>query len=121
MIDALICGRLYGKPQARTSAKNGHAFVTAKVRTTTASGEGAFVNVVGFSDAVRRALLALSDGDAVAIAGELKVSIYTDKDGVAKPSLDVVAHAVLSEYHVARKRKALARSSDESERYEAAE
>jgi single-stranded DNA-binding protein len=106
MIDALIAGRLYGTPQSRTS-KNGNAFATAKVRTPMANGESCFVNVVAFSDSARTALLALAEGDSVAIAGELKVGTYTDKDGAARPSLDLTAHAVLTEYHVQRKRKAI--------------
>ena len=54
----------------------------------------------------------VSEGDSVAMAGELKVSTYTDKDGAAKPSLDLIAHAVLTEYHVARKRKAMAEPAE---------
>jgi single-stranded DNA-binding protein len=111
MIDALIAGRLYGKPQSRTS-KNGNAFATAKVRTPIANGESAFVNVIAFSDSARATLLALAEGDSVAIAGELKVSTYSDKDGAARPSLDLVAHAVLTEYHVAHRRKAMAEVRD---------
>ena len=106
MIDVLIAGRLYSKPQSRRS-KNGNAFATAKVRTPMANGESSFVNVVAFSAAARTALLALTDGDSVAISGELKASTYTDKDGAARPSLDLTAHAVLAEYHVQRKRKAV--------------
>jgi single-stranded DNA-binding protein len=116
MIDALIAGRLYGKPQARTS-KAGNAFATAKVRTPMANGESAFVNVIAFSDSTRAALLALGEGDSVAIAGELKVGTYTDKEGAARPSLDLTAFVVTTEYHVARKRKAVTVSA-ESERYE---
>jgi len=106
MIDAIIAGRLYGNPQSRTS-KNGNAFAIAKVRTPMTNGESAFVNVIAFSDTAKTALLALSEGDSVAIAGELKVSTYTDKEGTARPSLDLTAHAVLTEYHVVRKRKAV--------------
>src|SRR6266481_5563340 len=98
MIDALIAGRLYGTPQHRTS-KNGNAFATAKVRTAMANGESSIVNVVAFSDTARTALLGLAEGDSVAIAGELKVSTYTDKHGAARPSLDLTAHVVLTEYH----------------------
>lgn len=106
MIDALIAGRLYGKPQARTS-KAGNAFATAKVRAPMASGDAVFVNVVCFRDSARSALLALEEGDSVAISGELKVSAYTDKTGALRPSLDLTAHAVLTEYHVARKHRAI--------------
>ena len=106
MIDALIAGRLYGKPQSRTS-KSGSAFAPAKVRTPMTNGESSFVNVIALSETAMTALLALGEGDNVAIAGELKVSVYTDREGTAKPSLDLTAHAVLSEYHVTRRRQAM--------------
>ena len=107
MIDALIQGRLFGNPQSRTS-QNGNPFVTAKLRTPMANGESAFVHVIAFSSDAKAALLALQDGDSAALAGELKVSVYTDKNADARPSLDLTAHAVLTEYHVQRKRKAVA-------------
>ena len=72
-----------------------------------AIGECSFVNVIAFSETAMTTLLALVDGDSVAIAGELKVSVYTDKEGTTKPSLDLTAHAVLTEYHVQRKRRAM--------------
>jgi single-stranded DNA-binding protein len=110
MIDALIQGSLYGGPQKRAS-KAGRIFVTAKLRTSIANGESLFVNVIGFSDTVITALLALAEGDSVAIAGELNVGIYTDKNGNARPSLNLTAHAVLTEYDVQRKRRAVAEFS----------
>jgi single-stranded DNA-binding protein len=112
VIDALIAGRIYGTPQGRTS-KNGNPFVTTKVRTPMANGESSFVNVIAFSDSAMAALLALMDGDSIAIAGELKVTAYSNKDGEPRPGLDLTAHSVLTPYHVARKRKAVV---DEPER-----
>ena len=106
MIDALIAGRLYGKPQERTSSA-GNPFVTAKARVSTRTGESLFVNVIAFDETAVTALLALSDGDAVALAGELTPKAYTSKDGEAKPSLDLLAYSVLTEYHVQRKRQAV--------------
>jgi hypothetical protein len=42
----------------------------------------------------------------VALAGTLTgASAFTDKEGAARPSLDLVAHQVLTAYHVRRKRK----------------
>jgi single-stranded DNA-binding protein len=111
MIDALIAGRLYGTPTERTS-QNGNRFVTAKVRAPMANGETMFVNVIAFSDAAKTALLALAEGDSVAISGELKVSTYNDKNGTSRPSLDLTAHAVLTEYHIQRKRKAVGEATD---------
>jgi single-stranded DNA-binding protein len=106
MIDALIQGRIHRAPQSRTS-QNGKRFATANVRTATRDGSAIFVSVIAFSQTACDALLALQDGDAVAIAGELTPKVYTPQNGEPRPSLDLLAHAVLTEYHVARKRKAV--------------
>ena len=106
MIDALIGGELYDKPQART-AKNGNPFATAKVRASTRDGEALFVNIIAFSTTAVSALLALSDGDSVAVAGELTAGGYLDKTGEPRPSLELLAHQVLTQYHVQRKRAAV--------------
>jgi len=55
VIDALIAGRLYG---------------TASVRTAKVTGESLFVNVIAFAASAVEALLALTDGDSVALSGE---------------------------------------------------
>ena len=106
MIDALIGGKLYGTAQERT-AQNGSGFVTAKVRATGSDGETLFVNVISFSESVAAALLALGDGDTVALAGTLTPKVWTDKHGEARPALDLMAHDVLSAYHVKRRRAAM--------------
>ena len=113
MIDALIHGRLHKAPQART-ASNGRRFATANVRTPTKDGTAIFVSVIAFSESAVTALLALEDGDAVALAGELTPKIYTPRDGgEPRPSLDLLAHAILSPYHVKRRREAVAGNRDE--------
>lgn len=117
MIDALIAGRIYGAPVART-AKNGNTFATAKVRAATREGETLFVNVVAFADAAVGALLALADGDSVAISGEATPTTFTAKDGTQRAGLDLVAHAVLTEYHVARKRKVVRESTSGAQRFD---
>jgi single-stranded DNA-binding protein len=106
VIDALIGGKLYGAPQSRMS-KSGATFATAKVRTPMANGENIFINVIAFADAVVIALLALKDGDSVALSGELTPKCWTNKNGETKPALDLVAHNVLTPYDVTRKRKAI--------------
>ena len=107
MIDALIAGRIYGTPEERTS-KNGNLFAVAKARIPTADGEAQFVNLIAFRDSARTALLALDDGDSVAIAGELRLTAYVGRDGLPHPGVDLTAHQVLTEYHIARKRRATA-------------
>jgi hypothetical protein len=106
LIDALIAGRLYGKPQSR-DGKNGRPYATTKVRVPTRDGNAIFVNVIAFEDAAVTAILALDNGDSIALAGELTPKVYTPPAGEPRPSLDLLAHAVISAYHVARKRKAV--------------
>ena len=114
MIDALIGGKVFGQPSQRTGA-SGKPFVTAKVRVPTGGeGESVFVSVICFDQNACAALLALGDGDSVALAGSLTPKVWTDKQGVAKPALDLVAQSVLTPYHVTRKRKAMAGQDDES-------
>ncbi|TDN69315.1 single-stranded DNA-binding protein [Paraburkholderia sp. BL10I2N1] len=106
MIDGLVGGRLYGEAQIRTG-QNGKRFVTCKVRATAGDGETLFVNVIAFDDDVQTALLALSDADSVALTGALTPKVWTDKNGLVKPALDMVAHGLLTAYNVRRKRQAL--------------
>ena len=105
MIDALIAGKVHGTPTQRTG-KSGKPFALAKVRTPTTEGESVFVSVIAFDDAPVAALLALKEGDSVAVTGPLKVGTWQDKEGNHRPALDVVAQQVLSVYQVRHKRSA---------------
>ncbi|GAB2532140.1 MULTISPECIES: single-stranded DNA-binding protein [unclassified Simplicispira] len=106
MIDGLIAGRLYGQAAERTD-KAGKTFTVARVRATSNDGENLFVNVIAFDAASCAALGALADGDSVSLAGTLTPRIWTDKQGNTRPSLDMVAHQVLTAYHANRKRRAM--------------
>lgn len=106
MIDALIGGKLHGKPTQRTG-KSGKPFAIAKVRTPLADGEAVFVNVIAFEQKVIDSLLALDDGDSLALSGALTPKVWTTNDGEARPALDLVAHAINTAYHVSRKRQAM--------------
>lgn len=77
MIDALISGKVYGQPTERTS-KAGKPLAVAKVRAAGGDGESLFVNVIAFDAAPCTALLALEDGDSVALAGTLTPKVWTD-------------------------------------------
>ena len=48
------------------------------------------------------------NGDSIAVAGELSIKTYKDKAGETKIGLDLTAHAVISQYDVQRKRRAVA-------------
>ena len=106
MIDGLIGGKVFGQPAERTS-KAGRPFAVAKVRATAGDGESLFVSVIAFDTAPCSALLALGDGDSVALAGTITPKVWVDKQGDARPTLDMVAHQVLTAYHVTRKRSAM--------------
>lgn len=107
MIDALIAGKIYGQPVQRTGSASGKPFVTAKVRTAAGDGEGIFINVICFDADTCHALLALGDGDSVAMAGTLTPKVWTDKAGIAKPAIDLVCQHLVTAYHVQRKRRAV--------------
>lgn len=109
MIDGLIAGHLVGLAETR-QGKNGSSFALAKVKATAGDGDGEslIVNVIAFAAEAGAALMALDDGDAVALAGALTPKVWTDKQGNTRPALDMVATQVLTSYHAASKQHALA-------------
>jgi hypothetical protein len=111
MIDALVGGKLHGKP-TRKIGQSGKAFVTAKVRAQAGNGEMMFVNVIAFDEKTGTALLALDDGDSVALSGVLTPKAWIDRQGEAKPALDLVAHTLTTAYHVKHKRQAVSGSTE---------
>ncbi|HEY3597195.1 MAG TPA: single-stranded DNA-binding protein [Paraburkholderia sp.] len=115
MLETLASGKLYGKPQERASRDGARTFVTAKLRCSGGDGESLFVGVVAFSDTAKAALLALDDGEPVALAGTLRAGVWTAANGESRAALDMVAHSVLTAYHVQRRRKAVQASERRDE------
>lgn len=109
MIEALVSGKLHGRASQKTS-RNGNPFTTAKVRVP-AGDESIFCNVIAFDDSAQAALLALGDGDAVSLAGALKPGVWVDRQGQARPTLDMTAAQVLTVYHLKRRRAAVAQDN----------
>jgi hypothetical protein len=105
MIDGLVSGRIFGKPENRTG-RNDSRYVAARIIVTTEQ-QKITAHVIAFEQQAQLALLALDDGDAVCVAGTLTPKLHEDKNGAIKPALDVVAHAVLSVYDVQHKRSTL--------------
>jgi hypothetical protein len=95
MIDGLVAGRLMGDASRRVD-KSGRTFVVARVLARNRADEEFIVNVIAFDAAPCADLLALADGDAIALAGALTPKVWTDKQGIARPSLDLIAQRVLS-------------------------
>jgi len=97
---------VHGQPTSRTG-KSGKPFAVAKVRAAAGDGESLFVSVIAFDAAPCTALMALRDGDSVALSGTLTPKTWADREGNTRPALDLVAHQVMTTYHVSRKRAAV--------------
>lgn len=106
MIDALIAGKIYGTPKSGTG-RSGADYVNAIVRVATAGGDSLMCSVIAFDEAASSGLMALGNGDGVSLSGTLTPKVYRDKSGEYRPSMDMVASAVLSPYQVKRKRQAV--------------
>ncbi|MDO8906122.1 single-stranded DNA-binding protein [Hydrogenophaga sp.] len=106
MIDGLIAGRLMGDASRRVD-KTGRSYMVARVLARNKADEEHIVNVIAFDDAPCAALLALTDGDAIALSGSLTPKVWTDKQGNTRPSLDMIAAHVLTAYHVSHKQSAI--------------
>ena len=104
-LDVLINGRLV-KPVQQRTASNGSPFAVAQVSVPTEADESLLASCIAFSRSAVDALLALDKGDAVALAGRAKLSSWTGSDGATKHGLNVTVDAVLTPYHVQRRRKA---------------
>lgn len=105
MIEGLVTGTLMGLAEER-QGRNGSAFVLVKLKATAGDGESLIVNVIAFAAEARTALLALDEGDTLAVSGALTPKVWTDKQGNTRPALDLVASQVQTVYHVDRKRAA---------------
>ena len=97
MIDGLVAGRLMGDASRRVD-KAGRGFIVARVLARNRSDEEFIVNVIAFDDAPCAALLALRDGESLTLSGGLTPKVWTDKQGIVRPSLDMVATRVLTVY-----------------------
>ena len=106
MLDGLMGGTLVGAPQEKTGP-SGRPFVQCRVRVPTPEGDALFALVTAFDGPVRRALLAMTAGDPVSLAGAIKLGVWMPTEGEPKPSLTMIASAVNSPYSVKKKRDAM--------------
>ncbi len=95
MIDGLVAGYLMGEASRRVD-KMGRSYTVARVLARNRGDEEFIVNVIAFEAAPAAALLALTDGAALSLAGALTPKVWTDKQGNTRASLDMVATQVLT-------------------------
>lgn len=103
MIRGLISGELVATPQVRTG-KTGKPFALARAAVPQGEDGRVFCSVICFEEAAVARLLQLKAGASVSLAGTLKVSTWTAKDGTTRPQLDLVADEVASTTPRPRKR-----------------
>ncbi|MBR7801116.1 single-stranded DNA-binding protein [Undibacterium fentianense] len=96
MIDAHIAGRLFGHAEQR-QGQSGSNYVTCKIKVLSDEGDSLICNVISFNTAICQALLAAEDGESLSLSGALTPKVWTDKHGVARPAIDLVAHRFLSQ------------------------
>lgn len=102
MIDGLVAGRLMGDASRRVD-KVGRSYIVARVLARNKADEEFIVNVIAFDEAPCAALLALRDGESLTLSGALTPKVWTDKQGMTRPSLDLVATHVLTAHHASHK------------------
>lgn len=95
MIDGLVAGRLMGEASRRVD-KAGRGYIVARVLARNRADEEFIVNVIAFDEAAGKALVALRDGESLTLVGGLTPKVWTDKQGIVRPSLDLVATHVLT-------------------------
>lgn len=105
MLSILASGTLISDPKSRTSA-TGKAYATCTMRTPIDGDEAVLVSCIAFDAAAVQAILALSKGDALSVAGNAKLTEWTGQDGSAKRGLSVVCNKVLTPYLIDKKRRA---------------
>ncbi len=112
-ITALVTGRLIAAPERRTG-NSGKPYTLAKLSAAT-EGEDSLVSLIAFGS-VAEELAALGKGDTVAINGRAKVNAWTGKDGSPQAGLSVTADAILSAYHLRKRRAAVAGDPEPTDR-----
>lgn len=104
-ITALVSGKLLSDPEQRTGA-SGKPFTTARVAAPLGGDESILCSIIAFAE-VAEQLAALGKGDTLALTGRCTPKAWIAKDGTPKAGLDLVADALLTVYHLRRKRASM--------------
>lgn len=103
MLNVLASGVLVAQPQRRTSAA-GKDYATCTMRVPVDGADAVLCSLIAFAPDAVDSLLALGKGDALAVAGRAKLSIW-EKDGEQRHGLSVVVDQVLTMYQIEKRRK----------------
>lgn len=103
MLSVLLAGKLTSPPEKRQGRSN-TPFAMAKMRVTDTDGAYNTVLLTAF-DAAAADLLMLEIGDALTVAGEARLTMWTDNEGEKRPSLQVRVDNVQTAYKSGKKRR----------------
>ena len=105
MIDSLINGRLVRDPAVRTAA-TGSPYVQFLLAVSTGEVDKQIISCIGFDESVIERVSKLKRGDALAVAGGMKQTEWTDKaTNTPRHGLTITVNQALSLYDIRRKRK----------------
>ncbi len=109
MIAALVSGKLVSEPTQRVGA-SGKPYTLARVGVST-EGEDCLVSLIAFGAAGEQ-LAGLSKGDSISVTGRAKVTKWTKGDE-HRAGLAITVDALLTPYHLQRKRRAMRGGGDD--------
>jgi len=105
MIDALITGKLIKDCQLKTS-QNGKPYCNFLMSVHVGDPENIVMSGIAFGETADR-IAKLGKGDAIAVAGSLKPTEWTDKaTNETRHGLSIIVSNVLSVYDIKKRRKA---------------
>lgn len=96
MLSVLISGRLVRAPRVG-AGRNGKTYTTALISVAVENDDPVLVSAIAFNSNAE-ALAALGQGDSVSIAGDGKLSHWTDREGQTKHGLGVTVHRIMTAY-----------------------
>jgi len=103
MLSCLASGQLVRDPEQRRST-SGRVYATALARVPAEDAEAMLVSLIAFNADAVAALLALTKGDSLAVAGRAKLSAW-QKNGEDHHGLSMVVDQVLTVYAIEKRRR----------------
>jgi single-stranded DNA-binding protein len=91
----LITGALWRKPELRR-ARNGKAFVTAKIRMSDNDGNYSYWAINAFDEGAAQSLLSCDEGDLIAARGALRQEVYTPEGKPPRINATCTATGILN-------------------------
>ena len=96
MIDVMVAGRLCGTPTVRMSVNDKPLFSTFKVEAADNSSQRLLFGCITHSKTVIEAVQHLSDGDSIAMTGDVDLTNWRGCDGPTRRWLHMTVCSVLT-------------------------